>query len=62
MDSREIIHLLEQDGWYLVHCKGSHHQFRHPVKPGRVTVIHPKKDFARKTLESMERQSGLKFT
>lgn len=61
MDSREIIHLLESDGWQLVHCKGSHHQFRHPVKKGRVTVIHPKKDFTRKTLLSMEKQSGLKF-
>ena len=62
MDSREIIRLLEADGWYLTHARGSHHQFRHPEKKGKVTVIHPKKDFARKTLASMEKQSGLCFT
>lgn len=61
MDSRQIIKALEDDGWFLVHCRGSHCQFRHPVKKGKVTVIHPKKDFAKKTIESMERQSGLSF-
>lgn len=61
MDSREIIKILEADGWRLVHARGSHHQFRHPVKKGKVTVIHPKKDFTIKTLESMEKQSGLSF-
>jgi len=40
---------------------GSHHQFRHPVRKGRVTVIHPRKDFDIKTLKSMEKQSGLKL-
>ena len=61
MDSRTIIRMLKEDGWYEVNCAGSHHQFRHPVKKGKVTVVAPKKDYALKTLEMMEKQSGLKF-
>ena len=59
--SREVISMLIADGWYEVNCVGSHHQFKHPTKPGRVTVKHPDKDIPRKTLDSIERQSGLKF-
>lgn len=59
--SREIIFLLEEDGWYLNNTVGSHSQFKHPFKKGRVTVKHPCKDIPRKTLDSIERQSGLKF-
>jgi predicted RNA binding protein YcfA (HicA-like mRNA interferase family) len=61
MDSRTIIKLLKADGWVLVHTKGSHHQFKHPTKKGKVTVKHPAKDYPIGTLKSMERQSGLKF-
>lgn len=35
---REVIRLLEEDGWYLIAVKGDHRQFKHPVKKGRVTV------------------------
>ena len=59
--SREIIKTLIADGWYKVSVAGSHHQFKHPVKRGRVTVKHPDKDIPRPTLDSIERQSGLKF-
>ncbi|MCD7838029.1 MAG: type II toxin-antitoxin system HicA family toxin [Clostridiales bacterium] len=59
--SREVIKALEADGWYLVNVVGSHHQFKHPVKKGRVTVKHPDKDIPPKTLRSIERQSGLIF-
>lgn len=59
--SREVIQLLKADGWFLVSSVGSHHQFKHPTKPGRVTVKHPDKDIPRKTLDSIERQSGLLF-
>ncbi len=59
--SREVIKILEADGWYLVQVVGSHHQFKHPTKPGRVTVKNPTKDIPRRTLDSIERQSGLKF-
>lgn len=61
MESREIIKLLKADGWFLVKVVGSHHQYRHPTKPGKVTVKHPRKDCPIGTLKSMERQSGLKF-
>ena len=59
--SREIISKLEADGWYEVNHEGSHKQFKHPTKKGRVTVNHPVKDMNIKTLKSIERQSGLKF-
>ena len=59
--SREVISLLENDGWYLVNVVGSHHQFKHPLEKGRVTVKHPDKDIPLPTLKSIERQSGLKF-
>lgn len=41
MTSAAIIKQLKADGWFLVHTVGSHHQFRHPTKPGKVTVPHP---------------------
>lgn len=59
--SRDVIQALKADRWYLVNTVGSHHQFKHPQKPGRVTVKHPDKDIPRKTLDSIERQSGLRF-
>lgn len=59
--SREVIAALKADGWYEVNCEGSHHQFRHPTKKGRTTVRHPTKAIPRKTLDSIERQSGLRF-
>lgn len=55
MDSKTIIKLLKQDGWYLVETRGSHCQFKHPVKKGRTTVPHPKKDFGIKMLESISK-------
>lgn len=59
--SREVITELKADGWYEVNSEGSHHQFKHPAKKGRVTVKHPCKNIPRKTLDSIERQSGLRF-
>lgn len=59
--SRQVIQMLEADGWYLVNVVGSHRQFRHPTKKGRTTVKHPDKDIPLKTLKSIERQSGLRF-
>lgn len=61
LSSREIIKMLEADGWVRVNSEGSHFQFTHPTKPGKVTVPHPKKDFSMQMIKSMERQSGLKF-
>lgn len=59
--AKEVIKALLDDGWYLVNTVGSHNQYKHPTKPGRVTVKFPCKDIPRKTLDSIERQSGLRF-
>ena len=59
MQSRQLIKLLTEDGWYEVHVVGSHHQFRHPSRPGKVTVPHPKKDLPFPTVRSILRQAGL---
>ena len=39
--SREVLKMLKADGWYEVNCVGSHHQFKHPTKKGRVTLNTP---------------------
>jgi predicted RNA binding protein YcfA (HicA-like mRNA interferase family) len=62
MQSREIINRLTADGWRKVAQKGSHVQFKHPTKSGRVTVPHPKRDIPTGTLRSIEKQCGLKLT
>lgn len=54
-----MIKRLKQDGWAEVRQEGSHIQFRHPTKPGTVTVPHPKADLAIGTLKSIEKQSGV---
>jgi len=61
MDSRRLIALLEADGWLRVAQKGSHVQFKHPAKRGRVTVPHPKRDLPVGTLRSIEKQAGLRL-
>ena len=60
MNSKEIIKLLEQDGWIKFHQKGSHCQYKHPTKKGKVTVPHSKKDLPKKTVASILKQAGLK--
>jgi predicted RNA binding protein YcfA (HicA-like mRNA interferase family) len=57
---RDILKLVERDGWRLVSQEGSHRQFKHPSKPGRVTIAgHPSKDAAPGTLKSILKQAGL---
>ena len=58
MNSAELIKRLKADGWYLAATKGSHHQFKHPTKPGKVTIKHPSKDLPTGTLRSIYRQAG----
>jgi predicted RNA binding protein YcfA (HicA-like mRNA interferase family) len=58
---RDIIRLIEDDGWRLIATKGSHRQYKHPAKPGRVTVAgHPNDDLAPGTLNSILKQAKLK--
>ncbi|MBJ2252803.1 type II toxin-antitoxin system HicA family toxin [Pseudomonas shahriarae] len=47
------------DGWYLVRVRGSHHHFKHPAKPGLVTIPHPKKHLLDKTAKSILKQALL---
>jgi predicted RNA binding protein YcfA (HicA-like mRNA interferase family) len=58
---RDVIRLIESDGWYKVVTEGDHRQFKHPNKPGRVTVSgHPGDEMPKGTLASVRRQAGLK--
>jgi len=61
MKIRDVIKMIEADGWYLVGQKGSHRQYEHPAKKGRVTIAgHTSRDLHPKTLNSVLRQAGLK--
>jgi predicted RNA binding protein YcfA (HicA-like mRNA interferase family) len=60
MNSRDLIAMLEADGWELVRINGSHHHFKHPRKPNLVTVPHPKKDLPKGTWHSILKDAGLK--
>lgn len=59
MKSSDIIKLLKQDGWYKHVQRGSHCQFKHISKPGKVTVPNPNKDLPIKTVQSILKQAGL---
>jgi len=61
MKVRDIIKLIEMDGWYLVVTEGSHRQYKHSTKPGRVTIAgHPNDDLSPGTLNSILKQAKLK--
>ena len=60
MKIRDVLRLLRDDGWQLIAMRGSHRQYRHPTKPGRVTVAgRPGDDLAVGTLKSILKQAGL---
>lgn len=59
--SREIIKRIEADGWYKVGQTGDHIHFKHPTKPGKATVPHPKRDMTIKTIRSIEKQTGVRL-
>ena len=61
MKIRDIIRMLRQDGWYEVAQKGSHRQYKHPTKRGRVTIAGRGNDeLAPGTLNSVLKQAGMK--
>jgi predicted RNA binding protein YcfA (HicA-like mRNA interferase family) len=61
MKVREAVRLIEDDGWFLVATRGSHRQYKHPIKPGRVTIAgKPSDDLAPGTMNSILKQAGLK--
>jgi len=58
---KEVIRLIEQDGWVQIRQSGSHRHFHHPSKPGTVTVAgHPSDILHPKTFATIKRQAGLK--
>jgi predicted RNA binding protein YcfA (HicA-like mRNA interferase family) len=58
---REVIKLVEAEGWHHVKTRGSHRQYKHPSRPGRVTIAgKPGHDLAPGTLNSILKQAGLK--
>lgn len=61
MKVSEVLRLVQDDGWYLVATRGSHRQFKHANKPGRVTIPgKPGDSLAPGTLNSILKQAGLK--
>lgn len=59
MKFREVEKLLKEDGWYQVKQKGSHHQYKHPTKMGKVTIPEHPGDIHMDTVKSILRQAGL---
>ena len=61
MKVRDVLKLIEEDGWNQVTQKGSHRQFKHPLKPGRVTVAgHPAQEMDKGTFNNILKQANLK--
>ncbi len=61
MKVRDVIRMVEKDGWYQVAQRGSHRQFKHSSKPGKVTVAgHPSEEVALGTYNNILKQAGLK--
>jgi len=61
MTARDVVAVLKADGWLVVRTKGSHAQFRHPAKPGLVTVPMHTGDLPIGTLKSIEKAAGIKL-
>jgi predicted RNA binding protein YcfA (HicA-like mRNA interferase family) len=61
VNSRDVIKELQRHGWHEVNQVGSHKQFKHATKKGRVTVPHPKRDIPIGTLKSIEKQCGIRL-
>ncbi len=60
MKVRETIQLIERDGWFVVATRGSHRQYKHPSKPGRVTIAgNLADDLAPGTLNSILKQARI---
>jgi predicted RNA binding protein YcfA (HicA-like mRNA interferase family) len=60
-NSREIIKLIEANGWYYIGANGSHHYYKHPTKSGKVTVPHPRDSFPPKTQKNILTSAGLLY-
>jgi predicted RNA binding protein YcfA (HicA-like mRNA interferase family) len=61
VSSKEVARRVEADGWFEVAQRGSHRQYKHPTKPGRVTIPVGQRDLHPKTVRSIERQAGIRI-
>ena len=59
MRFREIEKLVLDDGWILADVNGSHHQYKHPIKPGKVTIPNHRGDIPQRVVNSILKQAGL---
>lgn len=57
--SADVIKILRKDGWVIHNVRGSHHQFKHPTKTGKVTVPHPESELPIGTIKSILKQAGI---
>lgn len=60
VNSKDLIRLLEKNGWALRASRGSHHVYTHPEKPGHISVPHPKLDLGKGITHKLLKQAGLK--
>ena len=60
MRFRELEKIIKKDGWYLVDIQGSHHQYKHDEKPGKVTIPNHPGDIPQRVVNSIMKQAGLK--
>jgi predicted RNA binding protein YcfA (HicA-like mRNA interferase family) len=60
MNFREIEKVIKDDGWFVVSTEGSHHQYKHPVKHGKVTIPFHRGDIPARVINSILKQAGLK--
>ncbi|EHQ90665.1 type II toxin-antitoxin system HicA family toxin [Desulfosporosinus youngiae] len=60
MKPRELENIVKADGWQYTDTKGSHKHYKHPSKPGKVTISFHGKDLKTKTVNSILKQAGLK--
>jgi predicted RNA binding protein YcfA (HicA-like mRNA interferase family) len=61
VSSKDAIRIIEADGWVEVRQSGSHKQFKHPTKPGTVTVPSPKKDLSTGVIKDIQTKTGLRL-
>ena len=59
--SREIIEIIENDGWHYQDSTGSHNHYKHPVKKGKVTIPHPRKNIPIGTVKNILKQADIKI-
>jgi predicted RNA binding protein YcfA (HicA-like mRNA interferase family) len=61
MKTRDILRMIQDEGWYQVAQRGSHRQFKHLTRPGKVTIAgHPSEEMDEGTRKSIFKQAGIK--